>query len=239
MIKKLDEINIKWITQILNKRFNIAHQDIKEIIIKNNRKTPVSEVAKIEIKYNYRNIKLPSSLFIKISKSDLPPELSGVGKMEVDFYKNIAPKLDKNDILDCYYSNYDKKNKIFNLVFEDLSETHYNTQWPLPPSINNCYKVIDCLAKIHARWWDHSDLNGIEKIPDKLKCQKDSKLFFDNNVKKFIKFMDDRLSDKGKEIIYFCQKNYYIFINRITSHRNITLIHKDSHFWNFLLPKKK
>ena len=213
MIKNLNEINVKWITQILNKRFNIVHQDIKEINIKNNSKTPVSEVAKIEIKYNDKNIKIPSSLFIKISKSNLQPEISEFAKKEVYFYNNIASKFDQNNILDCYYSNYDKKNKIYNLVFEDLSNSYYNTQWPLPPSIKDCYKAVECLAKFHAKWWDKSDLSKIEKIPTKLKFKKDSKQFFDNNVNKFIEFMDDRLSSKGKEIIYFCQKNYYFFIN--------------------------
>jgi len=32
--------------------------------------------------------------------------------------------------------------------------------WPLPPTIEQCDRIIGAHARFHAFWWDHSSLGG-------------------------------------------------------------------------------
>lgn len=241
IIKSLNHISNEWLTKIIKTSFNLEEIKVKKYNLKKNWETPVSTVGIIELFYsnNIYNIKLPDSLFIKISKSKLPIKSIDFGKKEVNFYNNIAKELDQDNIIKCYYSVYNKTNNIFNLVFEDLSNSHQNiTKYPVPPLINDCYKAIDCVAKIHSAWWNSNKLKTIENLSKRFKNINNIKKWIDKNIDNFIQFLDDRLTKKEKDIIYFCKDNYNLYINRIISNKNLTLTHNDSHFWNFMFPKR-
>lgn len=240
IIKSLDEITIDWLAQILRKRYSITSQEIKGFQIKKNWNSTVSGAAIIEINYKKNKLDLPESLFIKITKSNLPEELKGFGEKEVRFYNEVAPKCEQSLILFCYFAQYDETNKIFNLVFEDLSRSHYVTEWPIPPTFENCNLAIECLARIQSFWWDHQDLqNIVAEFPTKKMFIVDFNDFVNNDLQNFIDFMGDRLTEKRKEIMKRYIDNFEILIDRFMTFKNITLIQKDAHFWNFLFPIKK
>jgi thiamine kinase-like enzyme len=239
LIKDFSEINPLWIVDLLSQKFTLNASDISNIEIINKFRTPTSKIARVEISYRNKNANLPASLFVKISKGKLKGELAKVGKKEVCFYKNIADKYDKNNILNCYFAEWDEDGELFNFVFEDLTNSHFNTQWPIPPNMKLCYQIMDVLAKIHSSFWAAPNLNDICHVVDKKSLEKKFKQFSEDRLDKFISHMGDRLSEKSKEIIQFCKDNYSVYINRTLGHKNLTLIHRDSHFWNILIPRSE
>jgi hypothetical protein len=54
----------------------------------------------------------------------------------------------------CYYAARDQQSGGFSIVLEDLSQTHFQTEYPLPPTIDLCEMALDCLAEVHAAWWN-------------------------------------------------------------------------------------
>ena len=62
----------------------------------------------------------------------------------------------------CYDAARDRSTNAFHLLLEDLGETHaLVTEWPLPPTLEQCERIVDLYARLHAAWWDDPRL-GVE-----------------------------------------------------------------------------
>ena len=45
------------------------------------------------------------------------------------------------------------------LLLEDLTDSHFiATEWPLPPTVQQCELIVRALARFHAAWWDNPRL---------------------------------------------------------------------------------
>ena len=52
----------------------------------------------------------------------------------------------------CY--DADSSSGSFHLLLEDLSETHVIlTDWPVPPTVEACERIVDTWAMFHGFWW--------------------------------------------------------------------------------------
>lgn len=180
----------------------------------------------------------PSQLLLKIRKSEVPEKY---GKKEVEFYKTIVSKIDNPLTVHCYDAKYCNKSGNFHLLLDDMSATHFQPEWPLPPSTRHCEKVIDCIAKFHAYWWNHSQLGvDIGCFPQEESFR--GSLHDSQNIwKEFVDFMGDRLTLERRELfdrviaswpgIWETQRN-----ERLISKYGITIVHDDPHMWNVLHP---
>jgi thiamine kinase-like enzyme len=129
------------------------------------------------------------------------------------------------------------------MLLADLSETHFQTDWPLPPSKPHCEAVLDSLAKFHASWWDHPELGkSISKFPSSGSIDE----YIQSMEKKFagfVDFLDDRLSaDRRRLYESILSRAPGVWKERIredrTDGKGLTLIHGDAHFWNCLHPRR-
>ena len=100
----------------------------------------------------------PTRLLLKSSRDGLDAGLQSiVGEREVAFYTRAAPLMPGGLLPRCYDAEYSSGR--FHLLLEDLSETHMAfTQWPLPPSVEACERIVDTWAIFHAFWWRHPRL---------------------------------------------------------------------------------
>jgi hypothetical protein len=99
----------------------------------------------------------PPRLLLKGTRSGLDAGLRSVGEREVAFYSQAAPLMPGGPFPRCYDAEYSSGR--FHLLLEDLSETHMVlTEWPLPPNVEACERIVDTWAIFHAFWWRHPRL---------------------------------------------------------------------------------
>lgn len=229
LIKSEKDITPAWVSEILG-----VESTIESIKVNYLGDMPISKAFIIQINYNKELNGPPKSLFVKITKEGISENFKDWGKNEVAFYNHMASKIGQDFIPHCYYAVYDEELNFYNIVLEDLSETHFQTEYPIPPSIEYCQQAIECLARVHAAWWDSPDLKGYLQTREFfLQSHKENREL----CEKFFASLGDRFSKQRKEILYKVLENYEKLAERYLTYRNLTLNHRDAHFWNFLLPK--
>jgi hypothetical protein len=228
-IARADQITPEWLTHTL--RAN-GHLDRGRVIAIEQRVEPtvISVTAYLKVRYSEdAPATAPARLFLKTGQTDRPQH-SG-WERESRFYRELAPDLG-DATARCYDVAYSTEPVAFHLLLEDLSETHTDTpDYPLPPTPRQFELAVDCLARVHARWWDHprftQDLrpywtpaefeNWAEALP------------------RYIDFLGARLLPERRAIYERAMPALLPLRQaRLDAGRNLTLAHQDPHFWNFL-----
>ncbi len=183
----------------------------------------------LEIEYSQDAVcDIPNKVILKLAPKE----------KEYFFYTQITEWMGDVPVPRCYLTlqNEDKSQAVF--LLEDLSDTHFQTEWPVPPTLELCEAAIDCLSSFHAFWWNDPRLETEF-------CQKVTKGNYwtgrldeaINKLPDFLDFIGDRLSTEQKGIYekVLASSNHHWMPD---STRNAkTFLHGDTHFWNFLFPK--
>ena len=188
------------------------------------------------------SVELPRFFVLKQNKSEpiVSSELEGwfreLIEAEVRFYQSLARKIDSTALIQCYDAAFDNDSLEFHLLLADLSHTHYQTTWPFPPSGKECHLIVESLAKIHGAWWGKQ--KEIEEFTHKsaIENMEDGLLRAKENIPSFISFLGDRISNDRAKILELTPQAERAFRKRLEAGK-LTLVHGDSHFWNFFLPK--
>ena len=190
---------------------------------------------------------LSSEIIIKIPKSVGVTKL--IGTREVKFYSIVAETMNEMPIPTCYDAVFSEETGASHIILDDLSKAHIDLKfYPIPPSRRYCERAIDCLAEIHAFWWDYHKLKELSKHFNFIHIFKENSFIEEEifkwskkqnrTLKRFLKLLGDRISDKRKELFKTIFSLFPQFsVERIKKKENITLIHSDTHFWNFFYPK--
>lgn len=169
----------------------------------------------------------PSRFFLKFGKS----------LKEYFFYQTIAQTMTAMPLLRCYSAGYDPGTDQACLLLEDLSKTHLQTEWPLPPSADLCVQTCRLLAQIHAFWWEQpcliSEFNPV--IPSG-RAWADRRALALQQLPAFLSFLGDRLSPCRRAVYERLLAAPAQLGHRATSAAKLTLLHGDMHVWNVLYP---
>ncbi|NQU56577.1 MAG: aminoglycoside phosphotransferase family protein [Rhodospirillales bacterium] len=176
-------------------------------------------------------VDVPNSLFVKIRETKDP--FADIMPGEFAFYSEQMPSGLPLPII--YDTSSEIDGALTCIVMQDLSETHSQTRWPMPPTISQCEDAVCALAHLHGHWWTHDltvpQLVGIdlqsrtETISDYIKAF----------IPEFIKQLGDRLSPPRQEIIRtVCAKLPDLLCNRLSGGLPITRVHGDPHYWNIM-----
>jgi hypothetical protein len=188
----------------------------------------------------FLEVDLPSDgskkIFVKISKGDV---FDSEGRKEVKFYQTLQEENLSLSVPHCYFAGFDDQVNQPIIILDDYSDTHqFLTDWPIPPEIEHCKKAISVLAKLHAKFWNYSEIGislGCIRTPGEMENDTAEAL---DCLNEFVTFLGDRIS---KETAYVYEKaisNYYLLVtNRVIKKKDITLCHQDAHLWNFLFSK--
>jgi hypothetical protein len=122
------------------------------------RTTILSTIVSLHLEYSANApSEAPTRLLLKATRGGLDAGLRSVGEREVAFYSQASPLMPGGPFPRCYDAEYSSGR--FHLLLEDLSETHMVlTEWPLPPNIEACERIVDTWATFHAFWWRHPSL---------------------------------------------------------------------------------
>ena len=181
----------------------------------------------------------PERLFLKLPRSAHPPDEQGAywATREVAMYQALAPHQHDLPVVPCYDVAYDPGLRRSHLLLADLSGSHDQPAWYLDIAPHYIERTIECLARVHAYWWEHPDLGselGRLRTPEEVAGLI---AWIEQRFPAFTQAAGDRLSaaDRG---IY---ARVIAALPRLwaghTSRAGKTLVHGDAHFWNFLYPR--
>lgn len=214
-ITSIDQISSDWLSETLN-------TPIKDFEIQ-----PAYTLGRSKVYHIILNGEQEPRCFLKFLE----------GKKEISFYTKIAKEMPNPPIINLINAKLEPKSDKGFILLENLANTHFQTKWPIPPRLENCYQSIDILAHFHAYWWDHPRLKS---DLGKLNLERSWRNRLENSLKKvsdFLVFLDDRLSSNQKNTYYEISDAWMALTTHRDQIRPNTLTHCDSHAWNFLYPK--
>jgi len=248
VITNIEQLTPEWLTNIFKNKGYLSQGKVPKIIKKNSQETVTSNVHFLELKFSNDAQTEPVSpeIVVKIPK----PLTKFVGKHEVKFYSIVAETMNEMPIPTCYDAVFSEETNLSHIILENLSKTHIELEGedgPLPPSKKYCERAIDCLAELHSRWWDHHKLKEFSKHSYVLYTFKEDSFnekeifnwfkIYNEQLKPFLEFLGDRISDKRKELFKTVFSLYPQLVCERYKKENITVIHADAHHWNFFYPK--
>jgi thiamine kinase-like enzyme len=179
----------------------------------------------------------PQKLFLKVSNPALAPGQFDVQQLrqEVIFYSVVAPLMAESFTIPCYSAILEPKTGASHVFLEDVSETHDTDRDPLRPG--HAEQAIDCLARLHAFWWDHPRLGqGIGSFSTWEEREQDCRDTVDSTAA-FIAALGDDLSPRWRRVYERVLPALPGLFQRHLTGRDLTLVHGDAHLGNFLFPR--
>ena len=193
----------------------------------------LAKSAILKIHYDQEKTDGPQSLFIKISDPD--EQFGDVSAGEIAFFRQHYPTT--LPIIQCIDSFIDEESGKGCLLLEDISQTHTQHPWPLPPTMSQCKAIVLALAQVHSYWWNSPALESTNENSLHFNRQRRIADQLPSTVPSFVNYLGDRLTRNRKEIMYeVCRQLPRLLAKRICSTQSTTLIHGDPHFWNFMIP---
>ena len=244
-ITDLEQVSPEWLTKILHKHGVLPHGQVTALH-KIPQATPsiTSSIARFTVSYSDdAPLSAPSRLFLKISKPGFDAALSAsVGKTEVAFYTTVADAMPNLATVHCYDAVYAPETGKSHVLLEDLSDTHFQTEWPLPPTQTHCEAVMECLATLHAFWWEHPHLGtDVGQLPTEA-ARKAGVADTHRRIRNFVDFLGDRLSVDRRHVYDKILTSLPDVWDRhrgtrLSERKAVTLLHGDAHVWSFLYPR--
>lgn len=230
------QITPRWLTQRL-RQGHLVKGKISELTF-TSFKTFFSNIYQLKVTYSIDAVPtLPQKLLLKVPFSEMESALN-MGRDEVKIYDALEKAMDDPPIVCCFDSVYSPHTNRSHLLLEDLSDSHYQPELPLPPSERNCELCVETLAQFHAFWWEHPQLGSeIGQLLDEESLKEIVERIRDA-LSAFIDFLGVSLSPNRRRAYEKAMEFVPEFWNkRLTSVKQNTLIHGDAHLWNFLHPK--
>lgn len=192
---------------------------------------------RIDISYDTVDGDLPSTAFLKTARPADAARGSKVGHGDFQFYTRVAPAMPSGIVPACYDASLDDSTGAWYLLLEDLSESHYfASEWPIPPTKDECASIIDVHARSHAAWWDSADLAYRMPAPTpESECtalERNAILY-----EAFAKRLGDRLSPSRRGLYERLFSSPAKVAARFAVQHDLTLLHGDAHVWNVFLPR--
>lgn len=168
---------------------------------------------------------------------------------EVAFYTAVAPEpaMAGVPLIRCYdavhdlaaFGAYGRSDS--HVLVDDLTDTHYSTDAPLPPPEARCAEGVSALASLHAAWWQHPRLGqGGDLAADVARVRTAAAVAglrgtAEGLISAFLDFLSDRLSPARRRVFerLLAFESEYA---RRQRNRPQTLLHGDAGWWNFLYP---
>ncbi|HEX8891361.1 MAG TPA: phosphotransferase [Pyrinomonadaceae bacterium] len=232
-----DEITPEWLTKRLREQGHLLRGEVTALSLKHS-KTFFSNIYRLEVSYSTDTQPiLPSKLLLKIPLPDNQAALN-MGRDEATVYRALWDAMDDPPVVRCFDSVYSSASHRSHLLLADLSETHFQTEIPVPPTWRHCELCVETLAQFHAFWWMHADLEMKMGVLFNEESLKELGTLLSRALSDFIEFMGDRLSVARRQAYEHAIALLPGFWNRrLMSIEGNTLIHGDAHLWNFLHPK--
>jgi len=232
-------VTAEWLSKALSRHKEITRAGIKAVQVNalQDLDGSVGQMARINLDYSQVSDDVPSSLIGKFSTTnpvirDLANK-AGLYKREIYFFE--ANGSDDLPIPRCYYGAVDTDTGASLLLLEDLG--HYQISDIVKgASSSEAEGVMDCLATLHAKWWDNPKLESMPWLPPfNQNIQLMRSLIKWEAVLQHVKssLPDFQLADSFLEVVQNFDHYLKPFSNHFTK-SPLTCIHCDLHLDNLL-----
>lgn len=198
----------------------------------------VSRVTRLKLEYSAdAEGMLPASLFLKMMRDDVHPELRKAGRHEVEFYQVMESQSHAVAIPTIYSAEIDDSDQS-HILMQDLSETHFQKPLPLPPSNRHCEQIVEALAKLHAHWWNSPKLGSSFGQRYTAEAAEAARKRLYDTFPKFVDHLGDALLPAQRSMYDKILQSDVLqrLAERLIEQRNVTLVHGDVHTGNVMLP---
>jgi hypothetical protein len=225
----------EWLTAVLRREGLLGSSEVKSIRVEDVRTLLVSSVARLEVVYSTEtDATAPAHLFLKMSKPELQAHFS---RREVEFYNTVARESDDLPLIRCYDARFSEESCASHILLDDLTETHTQTQAPLPPNVSDCKLAIESIARLHARWWEDERLGDrIGSLTQRAEFE-ETRALLQKHLPAFADFLGDRLHVERLRMYEKILSGRMTPWRRMLSREGLTVTHGDAHWWNFLFPR--
>ena len=239
VISNAEEITPRWLTETLRRNGFLDRGNVTGVSVKWSRTLPVSIVSGLEVGYSEdAPSDAPASLFLKISNPAFAPAAAReTPPEELVFYNSVAQLMPDPPLPRLFDAAFSRADGRSHLLLEDLSETHHHPPVPLPPSLAECERAVDCLAQVHAYWWEHPQLGeGVGSLLSEETVEEIARATA-SRFEGLADFLGERLSDDRRKIFEKVIATFPRPWMRLTDAKGLTVTHGDAHTWNFLFPR--
>jgi len=222
------------LTEALRRSGALRDGRVGGVTVDSSRATILSRIVRLRLIYEGEARDAPSTIILK---SGLPERLRrNSGRNEVAFYTEVAPQMPAGLVPRCFEACWDAETRAWHLLLEDLTDSHLiASTWPLPPTMVDSKRIISAWARFHAVWWDDPRL-GVS-IGTWLESHDPQIKSFAAEFARFAGRVGDRLPSERRNLYEQLIDAGPRLNKRYHSHRNLTIVHGDSHVWNVFLPR--
>jgi len=224
----------EYLTGALRRSGKLGDGRVSEVVVEDSRKTILSRIIRLGLSYDSAAAGAPRSIILKTGLPERADAQWNSGRREVAFYAQIAAAMSSRLVPRCFDAAWDADTNAWHLLLEDLTDSHFILpNWPMPPTLERTQQIIAVRARFHAEWWDDARLGvsvGTWLDPD------DGLERFAGQVARFTEQVGDRLSNERRDLYQRLIDSGPHLNKRYYSHRNMTIVHGDSHVWNVFMP---
>jgi hypothetical protein len=238
MITNPEAVTAEWLTEIFRKGGSLLQGYVKSVHVVSE-SSYSSAIGRLTLTYtDDAPPTMPTRLFLKICQSGLDDRVVGNVRRqnEVRFHNEVASLMPDPPVVRCYQAVYSEETGASYLLFEDVSETHFQIEYFLPPSADQAGKVIDSFADFHSYWLNNRKLGDIYPLPNRETITER----INSTQECFPRFADvlgDRLS-ASQRLIFEKTIDALPELEERANRQGIqTLIHGDPNWGNVLLPR--
>ena len=249
-----DPVAPDWLTAVLRQSGAMPHGHV--IAAENNMTNAFnSQTSRLRLKYSAdAPERLPTQLVLK--RNTQAAWSKEAGAEEVKFYELIASQAGRPPIyIPCLAAEYDEVSGNSYILLQDISETHAppitrDQQLTIVegvPSPAQITSVVDALAQHHAFWWEHKLLGtntfhvgywwrNAERFNLYLARRKTS---WANLMAQAGEWLPGDIRELYEQVMLKLPQYWQQYLEpRFKAGSNLTLIHGDAYFSNFLSPRQ-
>jgi hypothetical protein len=165
------------------------------------------------------------------------PARFAMGSAEARFYEFVAASglQPPDSLLDVYGTLIDDERRLAVVLMAEEEGPFVQSDWPVPPALEDCLRAVRALARIHARWRDSPEaaMERQRRAPGNAAMRQR----IEDCARALIDRLGDALAPERRALIERVVERFPDAHAARLDAGGLTLVHGDAHFWNFLIPK--
>jgi hypothetical protein len=147
------------LTEALRRSGALRGGRVRDAAVMNSLRKLRSHTFRLRLDYDERIADAPASVILKMGHLDGDGRPSYANRHEIAFYRDVAGLCPGRLAPHCFQIVEATDTAAWRLLLEDLTDSHFiATEWPLPPTLEECESIVRQLARFHAAWWDNPRL---------------------------------------------------------------------------------